>query len=305
MAHVSKNYPTRTVTDFVKQPKYIQRAIEKELDRDMLALTVLNQNYTAEGGAVAYDRAPDKYTIEKEEDLKIAEGANFPEVHMEDQRLQAPIFKFGRKMYVTFEDEARNQTGVVSRGTVRIRNLMVRGFDKFAIAALQNDADILTTTSVTGAAGWSAAATTAEQVIEDIFRARSRVNSEAPENGGQSYNADTVVISEDSELAFYLKKDLRDALKKSDDDNIAYTGKIGRIAGLTFLVSPYMPDTEAWVLDKGTVGGIADESIDGKKGLTVKPTRRDEDRERYIIQVKRHSNVIVSDPGAMTRILFQ
>lgn len=296
--HVSSNKRTKTVKDFLREPRYIAKAIEVDTESEMLSSFVLNTNYNAEGGTVGFDKAPSKYPVEEDEDLSIAEGANYPEVHMDDERLTKEVEKFARKMYVTFEDERRNQAGPLQRGIRRMRNLMIRGIDKMAINVLDTDAEILVVQNadLVGAATlgvWESA--TAEDILNYIFTAKKMVASEEETYGGISYNPNTLLLGEDLATILMLKKDIRDAIV--DEENVVYNGTLGRLAGLTIATSPYMLPDEAWVLERGSVGGLADEMP-----LTVKPPRRDEDRDRHILQVFRHTTAFVTDPGAMAKI---
>ncbi len=296
--HVSPNKREYTVKEFLREPRYIARAIEKLTPQQMLAPSILNGGYNAPDGTVGFDRAPSKYPYEDNEDLSIAEGANYPEVHQTDERYTKSVEKFGRKMYVTFEDERRNQLGPMQRGITRMRNLMIRGIDKLALNVLHDDPDILVLedSDLLGAEtidDWEAA--TAENLLQQLFMAKKRVASEAEANGAQSYNADTLLIGEDALALLMLKKDIREAL--IEVENIVYEGTIAKLAGLTIKTSPYMFGDEAWVFDSGEVGGMADEMP-----LTVKPPRRDEDRDRHILQIFRYTACFVTDPGAMVRI---
>jgi hypothetical protein len=296
--HVSSNKRTKTVKDFLREPRYIAKAIEVDTEAEMLSSFVLNTNYNAEGGTVGFDKAPSKYPVEEDEDLSIAEGANYPEVHMDDERLTKEVEKFARKMYVTFEDERRNQMGPLQRGIKRMRNLMIRGQDKMAITVLDTDTDILVLQTsdlqvATTIDTWATA--TADKLLEYLFVAKKMVASEAEAYGGISYNPNTLLIGEDLATILMLKKDIRDAIV--DEENVVYNGTLGRLAGLTIATSPYMLPDEAWVLERGAVGGKADETP-----LTVKPPRRDEDRDRHILQIFRHTTAFVTDPGAMVKI---
>lgn len=295
--HVSKNYPVRSVRDFVKRPSLAIKVIESIAESDMLSAQLLSGGYSAQGGSVRYmkDTSANRYPTdgENEDVFQIAEGAAYPEVHQYDEQDEAATIKFAGKMYVTFEDEERNQIAVVKRGFKRLTNAMVRAWDNHVVnEVILADPDIQSTAAL---APWRAAATTADQILEDIFLAQEKVGA-VDLDTGVKYSPTAIMMSRRSHTSLMLKKDIRDI--REDANNAAYSGTLGRLAGLNIMVSDYMPDTEVWVVDTNNKpGGWADETP-----LMTKPLRRDEERDRYILQAKRLSVAFVTDAGAMHRI---
>ncbi len=263
--------------------------------RNFITESLFTPGFSAEGGAIAYHESVNQYTEEgmvDNEDFAIAEGAEFHQVYASDVGPQVQrVKKYGIEAWITFEDERRNNLGVLPRLTTRMMNTMVKHLDTVTLNMLLTNTKIRNKT-----AGGPWATPTYAGLYDDLLQVVGMVNNE--ETAGGNYQADTLVVSYNTYANLIRNTSLRDLyIAAGKDDNPYFTGQMGSIAGLDVLWSPHMTDDYAFVLDKGEIGGIADE-----EPLQMKPLEKDESRERYILRAKRLTVAFLSDPGAIVRV---
>lgn len=147
----------------------------------------------------------------------------------------------------------RENVGAVMRGIEQIRNQIVKSVDGALMAALR----AAVTQTVAVATPWNAA--TGTTIRRDWVTARRLV--EDLRDSGFDYSPDTLL----------LNRGTRDALLLSSEFQAPFIGAVagqnplidGQLPaqawGYRFLVSPEVATGEAWLLQRNTVGGIADE----------------------------------------------
>lgn len=300
--HVSSNHgPQVTVAQFLKDPTLIRDAINDLTPDLFITESLFAGPVGAPGGAVKYRENVDKYVLEAADivdnsaDFAIDEGSRFHQVYQEEpNEVIARTRKYGVEGWVTFEEESRNDLPVMQRLTKRITNTMAKYFDKGTLNKLANDGNIY---SQARANNWYTTSTTT--IVDDIMQAVDRVEDE--DIAGTVYNANTLVISKKTYNALRRNVALQSLFEDPDNKNsssdLRFGGNIANLAGLNVLVSRFMLDTTAFVLERGAIGTIADEVP-----LTVKPVERDEGREISIVRVKRLSVAVVTDPKAIVKI---
>jgi len=292
-AHISSNQTEHTVKDYIKQPQLIEQALTVVSERLFLAESLFTKGYNAQGGGVAYQESVNKYVDEDadpNEDFAIAEGEEFHQVYMSDVGPQrAGVRKYAIEGWITFEDEDRNQLGTLSRLTTRMMNTMVKHLDGVTLNMLLTNSKIQT---INAGAAWGSLATAS--IWSDLFLTRQKIEDE--ELSGGVYVADTLVISNNTYGNLMMNQEIREMFGERDD-NPVFVGSMEEIAGLRIMKSPYMSDDFAFVMQKGALGGIADEVP-----LTLKPPERDESRERIFLRAKRLTVAFLTDPGSIRRL---
>jgi hypothetical protein len=294
-AHFSSNHTTHTVSDFLKDPTLIEESLAVVAQRQFITESLFTQGFQASGGAVSYHESVSQYMEEgegDEEDFAIAEGSEFHQVYMHDVGPQVErVRKYGIEGWVTFEDERRNNLGQLARMTTRMMNTMVKNLDSQTLRMLINNSKIRPYVS---AGDWNTV--TYNGLYDDILAVTSMVNDEKTAKG--TYQADTLVVSYNTYARMIRNVAIRDLyIKAGKDDNPYFTNQMGSIADLDVLYSPFMVDDYAFILDKGEIGGVADE-----EPLQMKPLEKDESRERYMLRAKRLTVAFLSDPGAIVRV---
>lgn len=292
-AHISSNQTTHTVEDYLKQPTLIQKALEVVGERQFISESLFTKGFSAQGGAVAYQESVNQYMDEgmvENEDFAIAEGQEFHQTYMTEVGPQIQrVRKYAIETWITFEDERRNQLGVLSRASTRMMNTMVKHLDGNTMNMLRTNSKIR---DYDAANPWSTV--TATTLYDDIIEATGMVENE--KTAGGTYVADTLVISNNTYIKLLRNRDIRDLFGERDD-NPLFAGEMETIAGLRIMKTPYLADDKAFILDIGEIGGIADE-----EPLQLKPPERDESRERIFLRAKRLTVAFLTDPGAIVRI---
>lgn len=296
-SHVStNNQTTHTVADFLKNPTLIKRTLEVKVRRDFIAESLFQGGFNADGGAVLYHESLNDFVdedLDANENFAVAEGQEPHQVYTRDVGPQtARVKKYFIEGWVTFEDEERNQLGSLARLTTRMGNTMVKKLDGAVMNMLLGNSNIRNLT-----AGGAWATTTYANLYDDLIEAQSMINDETLAGG--TYVADTLVVSNNTYAKLLRNESIRNlyvAMQRAADAPY-YTGQMGTIAGLNIMRTPYMTDDYAFMLQKGAIGGIADE-----KPLTTKPVERDEHRERIFVRMVRRTVAFLTDPGAIVRI---
>lgn len=291
--HFSGNKAERTVKDFLKQPELMQEAIEQLGENEFLAESLFRGGWNAMGGQVAFMESRNRFMDDTDnENLAIAEGSEFPEFYQSEEQQRANTRKYALSTWITFEDEWRNQLGALADAAVRIKNTMVRQIDGITHQVIQNHPRI-ESVPATGTTGWSPDATT---IFDDIFLAQNSL--EEPTNSGDVYNADTLLVSNRTYTNLLRNQDIRQSREELPPNyQPIFSGDMGILAGLRILKSPNMSDDVAYVMQRGMLGGIADEVP-----FTLKPPERNEGNERIYLRAKRHTVAFVTNPGSILKI---
>lgn len=294
-AHFSNNTTTHTVSDFLRDPTLIEQSLAVVAQRQFITESLFAGGFNAPGGAIAYHESVNQYMEEGEgddEDFAIAEGSEFHQVYMQDTGPQVEhVRKYGIEGWVTFEDERRNNLGQLARMTTRMMNTMVKNLDSQTLRMLLTNSKIRPYDTL---GGWHTVSYSG--LYDDILATAAMVNNE--KTAGGTFQADTLVVSYNTYTRMIRNTSIRDLyIKAGKDDNPYFTNQMGSIADLDVLYSPFMSDDYAFVLDKGEIGGVADE-----EALQMKPLEKDESRERYMLRAKRLTVAFLSDPGAIIRL---
>lgn len=292
--HFSLNKTDRTVKDFLKQPELIQETINQLGQNEYLAESLFRGGWNAQGGQVAFMESRNRFMdeVDANTDLAIAEGSEFPEFYQSEEQQRANTRKYALSTWITFEDEWRNQLGALADAAVRIRNTMVRQIDGIAHQVIANHPRI-EAVPASSASGWSPDATT---IFDDIFLAQEQL--EEPGNSGDVYNADTLLVSNRTYTNLLRNADIRASREELPPNyQPIFTGDMGIIAGLRILKSPNMDNDTAYVMQRGSLGGIADEVP-----FTLKPPERNEGNERIYLRAKRHTVAFITNPGSLIKI---
>lgn len=289
--HYSNNYPARTVKDFVKQPRLIERAVSKQVQQWFIGEQLFNTNYNAQGGAVSYQESVNQFTDDHDsEDLAIAEGSEYPMVYQSDQQQIERTQKFAVSGMLTFEAEEHNQLGELARLTTRMSNTVVEYFDSWIFKMLSNNSKVR---SHVAPARWDVPTTTS--IINDIITA---VNMVEDRQNDEVYTANLIVMNRNLATQLVLNEAIQKMYERMPaNERPEFGGEIGKLAGLRIMQSPYVPAGEVYVMEKGTIGGIADEWP-----WKMKPLERDEARDRYILRGRRRTAAFLTDPNAIVKI---
>jgi len=293
--HFSGNHSDLpTVKRFLKEPTLIRDAVEDLSADQFITETLFTQGYSAAGGAIKYMEAAKKYVNEgydPGEDFSIAEGTEFHQVYGEEaaEKIER-VKKYAIEGWITYEEEDRNQIGALARLSQRMMNTMVKYFDATTLNMLATNGNVQT---LNRTGRWDVNTTTT--ILDDIMLAAEMLTDESL-TGEDTYDANTIVISRKTYGKLRLNKEIQKLFEDKDED-IRFGGNIARLAGIPLLVSPYMRNDMAFVMERGTIGGVADEIP-----LTLLPVERVPRFERIYVRAKRLTVAFLTDPKAMVRI---
>lgn len=291
-AHFSNNQTSHTVADYLKEPTIIKKTLTLAGRGKFLAESLFTGGYSAQGGAVSYQESTYPYMEESKnepnENFAISEGGDFHTVYMEDVGPQvAKVRKYGIEAYVTYEDERRNQLGVLARATTRMLNTMVKHLDGVTMTMLTTNPSIRTMATV----NWNDPTTLG--IWDDVLEAQNMIEDE--DAAGGVYTPDTLVVSNFTYNRLRQNADIRDLFGERDD-NPVFKGSMEELAGLRIMKSQYVAKNVAFALQLGEIGGIADE-----EPLQMKPVERVERNERIYLRSKRTTIAFLTDPGAIIK----
>jgi hypothetical protein len=280
------------VADYLKEPTIIKKTLTLAGRGKFLAESLFTGGYSAQGGAVSYQESTYPYMEESKnepnENFAISEGGDFHTVYMEDVGPQvAKVRKYGIESYVTYEDERRNQLGVLARATTRMLNTMVKHLDGVTMTMLTTNPAIRTFATV----NWNDP--TSIGIWDDILEATNMIEDE--DTAGGVYSPDTLVVSNHTYNRLRQNADIRDLFGERDD-NPVFKGSMEELAGLRIMKSQYVAKNTAFALQLGEIGGIADE-----EPLQMKPVERVERNERIYLRSKRTTIAFLTDPGAIVK----
>jgi len=284
-----------SVNTLVKSPNVIPRRMIKLLENQFVMDSLLRAGGDAPGGIVAYmESMPLFATGEpaiKEEfgEYKIIAGQD---------GIQRAVRAVNRGFagVVSEEMRRRNEMDRLNLTMTQGRNTFTRAWEN-AVRQTLIDAAVPT---YEPAINWDAANA---KPREDILFARSKVTEAAPAGRPDEYfgfQPDTVLMSQMTHNRLLINAEFA----KVFTDSLAplkplYTGTLPRdLLGMTVMTSRSWPNDEILLLERGTVGFIANE-----RALRVTPLREDPDREVWRTNVSRISAIGIDNPLAAIRII--
>lgn len=273
-----------TISRFLSSPTLIQRAITSITADRFISDSLLTGRTRPSGGAVQFEQTESKYPDQPVE--SVAAGQEFPLTTLGNGPSKiVAVRKWGIDTIVTDEAIRRLTRTPVDRALIKMGNGVIRQVDVTALAAI-TAAPIQT---LAAAAVWS---TAAHPILTEVLTARAMI---AEQNEG--YMADSLVLSDDAYTALMGNEPIRQAMARETLASPVYTGMLGRLAGLDVMVSPNLPTaTSALVLDRGVLGGMADEVP------LMASTMRQEETERWRLRAKRITVPFVLEPKAAVEI---
>lgn len=282
-----------TVGQFLKTPTQINRAIEALTDQSFIS-DYLFTGSPAEGGAVVYNRnvSPDSGLLIDGQDGRDVEaidaGAEFPFVSpSEGVSDVAEVQKYGGAMRFSRETVRRDQRDVLARGLRMLSTTVVRKTNRIAVSTVTSDPDLNTLDVATP---WSSADS---DPIYDILSALSLVN-----DTDFGYEATTVLINKAQALALLGRESVRNQLpRESATLNPVLNPQLGGLLGVDWITSPFVPAGTAYVVDRNTLGALADEEAGIQNETYPEPQT-----QSTVVQAWRSVVPVVTDPKAGVKI---
>lgn len=280
------------VSDLIQHPRVIPRRMISMMDQQFVVDAILRDGGDAPGGSVQFEDSPPLYA---DQDAAVKEEfAEYPIATASTGRVRVAIAENRGLGIVVSEDmRRRNRMDRITQQMTVTRNTLVRTWETAFRSAFTSHADVSTFPVSAGA--WN---TSTAEIRHDIFQAKNVVGTAVAPGTTESYlgfSPDTLIVSADIATAI-LSNEQFASVYQGDlaAENVQYTGVLPRqIAGLTTLVSRTWPNDTALVLERDTVGFIADE-----RPMQASPLRYNEDTEAWRSNVSRISALGIDQPKA-------
>lgn len=272
-----------TINRFLQSPVYLQRALRTLAMNRFIADSLLQGRPGVSGGALLFEQSETIFADRIPE--AIEPGAEYPlSTISTGVGILAAVTKWGLDTIVTDEAIMRMGFNPVDRALTKLVNSIVKQVDTVAMTAIRTAA----VTTAAAAGTWDTSTTLVREITSAVATIRAL---------NQGYDPDTLVVS-DARGGFLTGNDkLLGLLPRESRDTPIFSGYLTRILNLDVLVTPNLPvATEAWILDRKVLGGMAEEIP-----LTSKSIREDT-LDRWRLRAKRVVVPFIQEPGAIVRI---
>lgn len=270
---LKKQFVDRRIRDLTEK-SFVADLLLSKTSIDALSIKYFKDGDADANGLYAYEEVPE-----------VGEGSGYKRIGLKEEAKLAMIRKYGLEFAFSYEQQKWGQNSFYERGYKKLSNSTVAMVNDMAYSRIEGAAGILGRTKAGGAgdAYWGDTTNGAEQMIKDIVTAKA----EAKKAG---YDLDTMVISPQVEILFLTNKNIRDAFRVNNTDQILLSGHIGNFLGLDVIVDRNYKDNQVLFVQRGMIGDIAD-----AEGLKSKVYNQDED-DTTIVRVTRFCEAYITDP---------
>ena len=292
---------TLTVSDMMKDPTWIPERILAELDGTFLE-EALFRNGGTNDGVVAYREAAAPFLNDDAEE--VAEFAEIPISNLNLGRARTLVgVKTALGVGVSREMVRENRIDMVTRQTTALSNTMRRNGVDGTLAAFRA-ADV---EDVTVTAPWEDDTADPMRDIRLAKRLIATAKDPERETALMGYRPDAIVLNEGTlDVALFHDKVQKFYQGNAALENPIYTGITPQIlAGLRVVVSEFIPEGEAYVMQSGTAGFISDTDP-----LTVTPMYSESgengfggSRQSWRTDAFRKRIIAIDNPRAVVKIV--
>lgn len=273
-----------TISRFLNSPTLVERRLRSMTEKRFVADRLLTARVNASGGAVQYEQSESIFPDRDPESIE--PGGEFPltGLGVGPTEIKA-VEKWGIDTKVYLEAVRRQNRNPVDRAMTKLSNGVVRQVDRTALSAI----DLAPIQTFAGA-DWSTAS--ADAVLNQLASAKALITKK-----DEGFMPDICTIDDDREVDLLSKSAIADAIDHVE--NPAYEGTLGRLMGLTFLVTAAanMPGTMRTVVeDSNVLGGMAEEEPLSGTSWWV------QDTEHWRLRGKRVVVPFVNEPDAACEI---
>lgn len=301
--HYSGSGPRITVNSFIKDPLLIRARMIRMFDQQFIMDQLLRDVPGAEAGVIQYEESTPLFT--DDDAAVVAEGAEIPLTTGQDGISKAAFtIKTALGIEITKEMKTRGRVDKLNTRMVQVRNTIMRHWERRlfnAFSAAVPAGNVLDLGPTAATSSWYTGS--APKIRNNILDAKQLVTEAAVPNQDQSFlgfDPDTIVISTRTLTALLKDDEFAKVYANSPLANLSpkYTGVLEKqLYGLTWVISRFMTDDDAYLLEAGTVGGKSDEVP-----LETSPTYEIRERQCWRADVDRRTAIFVDQPLAIARI---
>lgn len=302
-SHYSGSGPRVTVNSFIKDPLLIRARMISLFQQQFIMESVLRQVPGAEAGVIQYEESTPLFT---DDDAQVvAEGGEIPLTMGQDGIPRAAYtIKTGLGIEITREMRDRQRVDKLNERMVQVRNTIVRHWERRLFNAFTAATPVANTIDLGPSAATRSWYTgSAPTIRDDILNAQLLVTEAEVPNQDDSFLGfvpDTILISTRTLNALLKDDEFAKIYANSPLANKSpvYTGQLEKeLYGMTWMVSRFMTDDDAYVFQAKTIGGYSDE-----RPMQTSPTYEDKDREVWRANCVRRTAIFVDQPLAIARI---
>lgn len=287
--------PRLTVNQMLKSPTLIPRRVISMLEHQFIVDTILRRAGSAPSGAVVYEETAPQFADDEPE--VIEEWAEIPATTGQVGTPKTVRAEYrGLAIKVSERMRTRNNVDAVNRQMRQVRNSMVRHWEKLFLQLILTHPSVLT---FAGSAPWATASTDiSNELIDAALLVTNAVPDVSRPEDWLGYDPNTLIMGTALGASF-MKNDTIKAMFVGNiaDENIKYKLALpGQWGPYRVLISRQMDvyaPTKAILLERGTVGGIADE-----RPLRATEMYLDRPRETWRSDVTRASAMFIDNPKA-------
>jgi len=283
------------VHHLMKSPTLLARRFKDIVDEKFIADYLLTGRYAAVGGAIAYP-ASDLDIYPKDVPEAVGPGGQYPLTQMDSGQLAiAQTLKRGIATHVFDEEISRMLINPLNDALTYLGNAIVKQVDSIALGVIASKV----TATFASPSAWTGASA-ARGIVTSVRRAKAQVS--ALKLGLQPTD---IILSED-QFEQAMAELLLAGLLPRENGNPLTTGEWPNVLGLTWVTSPNVPFTDPFMVDRGQLGGMADENIVSpefaKAGAVEIASDRLQGRDGYEPRARRVTVPVVTRPSAGIRI---
>lgn len=277
------------VIHILNTPRLVERRIRDIAQQRYISDQLFTEGGSPQGGAIQYEQ---NESIFAEGDPEVIEPlGKFPLSQARPGTTAiATAEKLGHDGAVSLEAVLRRRQNPLTRETTKLANNVVRYVDSRAMAV----AAAAPLQTLVGA-DWTAA--TADAILRQLAEAKALIVKK-----NEGYVPDTLVIDDDRAVDLVSKSDIAKAIDHVE--NPPYSGTLGRLMGLTIMVTPNLVPAFAagtmLVLDRDQFGERADEVPFQATSWWVNSDEHGD--EYWRLRAKRHPVHYVTEPDAGVKI---
>lgn len=302
-SHYSGEGPRITVNSFIKDPLLIRARMIRMFEQQFIMESVLRNVGGADAGVIGYEESTPLFT--DDDAAVIAEGGEIPLTMGQDGVPKAAFtIKTGLGIEITQEIKDRGRVDKLNQRMVQVRNTIVRHWERRlfnAFAAAVPVANTIDLGPTAAARSWYTGS--APTIRDDVLNARLLVTEAEVPNQDDSFlgfEPDTILISTRTFNALLKDDEFAKVYANSPlaTKSPTYTGTLEKeLYGLTWLVSRFMTDDDAYLMERKTVGGYSDE-----RPMQTSATYPIRERECWRADCVRRTAIFVDQPYAIARI---
>lgn len=292
------SFPSGTISSedafrLLNSPNLVARRLADMSNQRFVSDYLLTGRFEAKGGGIFYADGEELFPADSPE--VIAPGGEYPLTPLSiGELIAAKTLKRGHGSHITDEAIDQQGPGIVDSGLQKLANGVIRDVDGIGMGVIESRISATFT---------SAAWTTAAAAIAGVLGAQAQ--GEDLEKG---YTFDTVVLS-GAQYAKVIALFAGENMLPRENGNPIVSGSMPvQMLGLTWVKAPHMTGTDPILVDRDSLGGMADSKLPSPEfrrigaSLVEGASERLQARDGWLVRARRVTVPVVTNPDAGVKI---